>query len=782
MKNGKWNLQTENYQFIKIYQIKLTINESIDIDKFRLLVLSHSLSLKQIPSVFSENSFLIFPNTTEKYCVICFDIYNNFNNINLNELFLIDNFIWDFSINNFNFIINLFQYSLTNYYFYKFINYSPIYFSNFLYFEFFENISNQILFKPIPILNNKSLIIRIFIQENIYLESNYFNIPNINSFLLISPYPNPFLVLDSNKDLIHVKNVNEEYFTFNLNSIYYLKILKPNILLKKFFEFNSEDFFELIKRNQKDKIKSNIFSVENKDFINFEIKDIENFLLNQSYEKNSNLNFLIDFLPSHPTYLIYEIENNLNNQKILNQIFQKFNMFPNKYFNSTLSISGFLSFIRFDFGFSKISPPKFSNLFLNFSNFNFKNLGIPNVLVNQNGNLIEYPANLIIENWIENQFLPISGPKYCHFVVFIDKSYGFTLENIQNYISQMKNLYNLLGFGNIKELSNDESYHFILSSSIIDSIDNFFKKKSLAEFQQYPIITFLISSTVFNPSFLPHSILTYIRPNSILSSSSIEISAIAFITYCRVRFFSPSPYGMYSISSREPAVLFFGFRYQPPILLNRKTDNYILHFLWDNNNELLSCVDDIGSLLHVFHCFNLNRIYDFFLDLIDFLKDINLKITFSLFSEGISNDLYEEIIQKFSNILNIISIFSLFPSPYIQFLTDFNFIDDGIVFSNIESQFIINNLKIPLSSCFIISKNQPSYQISLYFTNNNLNFNEELEFIAHQFSNLSWLSIKPTCELRTLSYPPHLSALLRKNNGITSIVSPFEFLPSTEKI
>ena len=53
---------------------------------------------------------------------------------------------------------------------------------------------------------------------------------------------------------------------------------------------------------------------------------------------------------------------------------------------------------------------------------------------------------------------------------------------------------------------------------------------------------------------------------------------------------------------------------------------------------------------------------------------------------------------------------------------------------------------------------------------------------AKHMSHMSWLSVKPGSENRTISYPPHVCALIRKNTPPTTILSCYEFLPSTEII
>ena len=84
----------------------------------------------------------------------------------------------------------------------------------------------------------------------------------------------------------------------------------------------------------------------------------------------------------------------------------------------------------------------------------------------------------------------------------------------------------------------------------------------------------------------------------------------------------------------------------------------------------------------------------------------------------------------------------------------------------------------PSATCYVMSKFQPPYMASIYRRGGN---QQLLEYVT-KMSHLSWLSVKPGDEKRTISYPPHICALLRKNNCTCLTISRFEFLPSQEKI
>ena len=170
--------------------------------------------------------------------------------------------------------------------------------------------------------------------------------------------------------------------------------------------------------------------------------------------------------------------------------------------------------------------------------------------------------------------------------------------------------------------------------------------------------------------------------------------------------------------------------------------------------------------------------------MIEFLDGIDLRFTLSLLSEGMPKLIYKSINEKFKFIIDQMKLFTIFPCSSIQFDFNENFDDDIIVFDKLEQSIESKEGQFlpPEETCFVGSQNLPIYTVSLYSKDAWRNSKSILNDFVQRMSHLSWLSVKPGSEKRTISYPPHIAALLRKNHSRTDIISKFEFLPSKEKI
>ena len=87
----------------------------------------------------------------------------------------------------------------------------------------------------------------------------------------------------------------------------------------------------------------------------------------------------------------------------------------------------------------------------------------------------------------------------------------------------------------------------------------------------------------------------------------------------------------------------------------------------------------------------------------------------------------------------------------------------------------------PLVSCYVVSRRFPAYYLSLYYSSDP-NYTETLKSIAINLSNLSWLSVRPGHEKRTIGYPPGFNLILQKIPANSSAVNKFEFLPYDDQL
>lgn len=769
------------WKIIDIYRVSSVNDDSNDVLRIKFLVISHMMALKRIPSIFSENSLDIFGKCQKSCFVFIFDLFSNFCEEMISDRFLkIEKFQYNPNTDPRGDVYNLLQKAYTLYQMYYFREKKPLYMTSFLFFEENESYTEPFLLKSVPILRNECLSFRTVIQGSLNAIVKPRKAIPLNSFVLLPPYENPLIVVESSNDILMLMTMNKEFININTRHDPFVLLSNPSIVLKKFFEFKSTDFrkpYPSINTTQ-----NFLLNYEPKEFIKFEPDEIEAFFLEKSTKSKKN-ECQIEFEPSNPQNIIMELESDSILSEILMESFESRDFYPKHSCHCSLMISSFLSYFRFEFGFSQVTPPLHAQNITDLSDCEYIQLGIPLLAVKKRGEKVLVPANEIIYQWEEEMYTPINGEKCGHFVVFCDSTIGANIPMLKTFINQLSDKYTMYGFGSMTEIPHTEAYHMVHPASLPDYIHSFFQKRALSEFRHIPIISYIVSSPIFHPLFIPHSIAAYISPNSVLSASVSDIKTLAFITYSRIRFFSPSPYGMYHVSERESAALFFGFRYQHPFLLCRDGEAITIHFAYDSESKLLSCVDDIGSVLHVLPMESLDVLPLFLADLKVLLKNIPLRFTVSLFKEFITNKEFNQITSIFEGISEEIGIYTMFPESSIQLYSSPSLIDDAFIIAEPESHFRFeSDIHIPIKSGFIVSNNHPPYSVSLLFHKSNNDGDSNLiEFVKH-ISHLSWLSVKPTSEKRTVSYPPHLAALLRKNNCDSRIVSNFEFLPSVERV
>jgi hypothetical protein len=453
--------------------------------------------------------------------------------------------------------------------------------------------------------------------------------------------------------------------------------------------------------------------------------------------------------------------------------------FPSSRHKLHLVFASFLSFFRFDFGFAQFAPPRHGRRLCTPSYCRYELLGIPSILVNCRGLLREVPAETVCDRWESDRFLPISGPKNGHFVVFCQSQ--IPQQAVRAFFSDFLHVYTLFGFGKLSPMPKIDTFYFEPSDTLRSRIDEFHRTQPLWEFQAEPLLSFIVAPPFFDSRSVFPSIVTHVKPWNITGGSRDEIATLAFVVYSRIRLFAPAPFGMIDIARFETAVLFFGFRYQPPYVLRRRSETVTMHVAWDVESGLSAWMDDIGSVLHVLGQATLERLVRMIWDLVDFLRSADVRLTVSVLAEGISNELYTRITREFGVLLKKTTVFTALPAAAVQVVFPDEFADDAVLIGQREQQ-CDGRFREPLACCFVASQNHPSYMCALYLTERTGPPEAVLIEFVRAMSHLSWLSVKPGAEKRTIAYPPHVAALLRKNSGDTLIVDRFEFLPMSEVI
>ena len=798
MSSVQWNLDPIEVAIVDIFQISI-IPEALDVyeatNDRRLLILSHYLGYKRVPAFFLQKQ----PDYSIRNVghiqnegnsvVLVFNLYHNFNaekllgNFNWCE---IRSWKWQIEEKFDDQIYDDFQRALNVASYYEFERLKPLYFSSYLLFRRSDSISEPFLYQKVPVKRENSLCIRTSIQGSLKFVIDYRSPVEPGSYILVPPYEHPFCVISSTDQTISLRSVEKELMNIDIRKTLFVLITNPSVLMSKFYMEKSTP--------------AQTKSLETFDYYNYTNEDIEAYLcqifvdnntLNQSNKLMSNsspndVNYettIIEYPQLTIEQILSQMIEDRNERKIISECLGE-GIFPSKRVPLTITIASFLSFFRFDFGFSDVKPPFHAQNLITSSTCRYERVGIPNILVNSHGSLFSTPADTAIDQWESQRFQPISGIKSCHFVVFCINSISPSLT--QSFFAQFCHTYKLLNFGSLTPFPHDDAFQYMPYEDMPVRIENFFKRFNTSQFQQYPVLTFIVGAPIYDSNFMPHSILSYVRPEQIETASEAEMKTLAFVVYSRIRTFIPYPYGMIDISSNNTAAIFiFGFRYRPPFLLQRQQKAVTFHIAWDQHTEMSAMIDDIGSVLHVLPRTKIQGILKLINDAKQLLYGAEVQFTVSILAEGISEDLYDEICQTFGSELDKVTLFAVSPAPNVQVLFKEQFKDDAVIFAPVE-QFMEScdgkEYKKALATCYVVAHTLPAYSVSLY-TNDVWKPPETcvLEY-AKQMSHLSWLSVKPGSESRTISYPPHICALLRKTGPLVQRICRYEFLPSLERI
>lgn len=484
------------------------------------------------------------------------------------------------------------------------------------------------------------------------------------------------------------------------------------------------------------------------------------------------------------TTIINEEITNKGIREILTNSFKRFaeERLPNLTELNLPSIS-FPSFFEFAIPLRKSQPFKSTTCFTHYAPIEIQKIHHPSVLVNGNGTPHETSPTSIFTEWKTNHYLPISGRKSGTFVVFI-VDVDIEINKVMDYFDSLIVAFTTYELGDLKPYREAETFIKTTEKDLYEVASNFFEvdksnSQTLSEFQQQPLLPFIICHPYFNQTMMQHSLFTTIPIQKVRSIKQSEIDHLAFIVYNRIRTFNPSPFGRINLPPPILASLFFGYRYQHPYHLARYSkDKLTLHIVWDPNTLAATFIDDIGSVLHTFQNQNLTNLIIHISSLIQHLKNLVVNITFSILGESAQTELISSAISLFSQAnINNFSIFSIVPTPQIQFMVDHDGNEDFVVFDDPELTITTNySPAVPTATCYVAAVDQPVYRISYFYNSKGSEPKKCLTDFATEMSNLSWLSVNVETNTREYSYPPNLAVLLQKIQVKTSVVTGFDFL------
>ena len=789
---AEWNLDTHQ-SFLNINVIQLSMDARDEDEKhlatkFRMLILSNQIAMSGVPAAFAPSSPSYATRKSSSAVVLVFDCFENFDTSALPFWCVSSAFEWDATKLFTDEICEHFLRALTLCNYYRMIDMKPMYFTSFLLFPSSGNVLEPFLFQQVPVLKDGVLRLRTVVQDGLGCIVGSRKAPSKGDFLLVPPLNHPVLVHATDERTKQITVVTVDRVTLVLDApVKFVKLTKPSLVLHKLF--TSDAVVEVVR----DGVRSSGKLCQFKDIdpFTFTAKDLEEYFNQRGAEDGTVtpetdvvVSVLEDPEPSTEQILSEEVSDPQARARILECIGRNA-ILPPQEPKLTCIVANFLSFFRFDFGFSTVGLPKYARRLADSrcsitSKVPYARLGIPRLIVNMDGKRSEIEANEIIQRWEDSKMMPISGEKNCHYVVF-------ALQNIprggvEDFMRSLSHSYTQYGFGNMTRYPKDDYFHHVQPSTMKDDITRFFRTMQTVEFQTYPVITFIVSDPIYDPHFVPHSILTYIRPSSINYASDVEIRSLAFVVYSRMRAFNPEPYGMLNVVTDSPAaVAIFGHRYAPPFQLSRRGDTMQIHIAWDDQTGLCAIIDDVGSVLHHLQSVQLANIIEIMRSFKEMLDTKLSGMTLTVLGEGLTTDQYQTYSRALDqNGFDEVQIFTVSPAPGVEASFPEAFGDDAIIFDSPEQMYETPGpLARAQASCYVISQHNPPYKASIYKGEDP---NKSLELYVTAMSHLTWCSVKPGIPNRTISYPPHVCALLRKNECRVQTLSRFEFLPSTEPI
>jgi hypothetical protein len=779
MGNAEWNLDLLSIPFFRIHQISLHSSVPGDSNLAgdrRLLVFANFLAFRGFPAFFLAQPPPYTESDASGSVVLVFDIFGRFINFPISPCFAVIS--KDFAVES-PFIGPLYdhlQRALILVSYYELRHLKPLYFTSYLLFPGSPTQSDPFLFQKIPIKRDRSLCIRTSVKGSLdFVIDCRWSVP-VGSFILVPPHEHPYSVIGSTADVLFLLSIEQEMSTINFRETPFVLFTRPTSLLPKFYQTQTS----------RPNPKSQFCHFAPTDFYSDPPDAVDSFLSHRFATPPLSADApspLPERFLEFPDFSIEEILSQLVPDAAERAAIRpNVSAFPSSRCPTLRTVvATFLSLVRFDFGFSVVRPPFHAHPMIASSTCRYERLGIPRILVNCCGSAVEAAANAVVAEWETKRYAPVSGPKSAHFSVVC--SAGVRMAAVKCFFSELRHIYCLLQFGNLSPFPRFEAYYEVANEGIPAFIREFFTDQILGEFQQFPILTFIVGPMIFDADFSPHSIISYVRPESVATASADEIKTFAFVVYSRIRVFAPCPFGMINIAQNESATLFFGFRYQPPFVLKRAAGAELtIHIAWDCATEASAWIDDAGSALHHFPRTPIHKLHQLMVDLARLLTGTQVRFTLVLLAEGISRGRLERLLRQMNDLE--IEIFTVVPEPAVQVMFNEEFDDDAAI-SGVAEQFredLDGEFIDPDASCFVVARSLPAYSASVYGIGNQERAREVLLHFVTAMSHLSWLSVKPGSEMRTISIPPHVVALLRRIEPSCTVLSRYEFLPSIERI
>ena len=786
----EWNLESLDIATVRVFQVVYS-SDAVSDTEFasdrRLLVLSHAIAYAGIPALWVRQTPSYLKRRESGASVLVFDLKDEFGRFKLPVYVTDEATVFEIARPFASEFYDQLQRALCLASYYELRELKPLYFTSFLLIPGSGSKSEPFLYQRVPVRKNKKLCMRTTMKGSLdFVVDMRLPVP-AGSFVLVPPYEHPFYVMScaQDKHKMSLLSVEKEFISIDYTKTVFVLITRPPVQMASFYEMSEQSKAPAARR---------MCQFETKEWYEFPQEDIDSFIaarfaVDESGPDEEKKETMVSVF-EYPEITIEQVLSQMiSDEKERQAIFECLGpegTLPSRRFELHIRAASFLSFFRFDFGFSDVKPPYHAQSLIRGSRCEYERLGIPGILVGCDGAISNASASEVIDNWVEKRYQPISGPKSGHYIVV--STPDIPIEHAKLFFKQLSHIYTLHEFGTLTPFPRFEAYYSIPVADMSSFIMSFYNDQLLSEFQQFHLLTFIVGPPIYDSGFRPHSILSYVRPESIDTAGHEEISAFAFVVYSRIRNFSPAPYGMISLapaSLGDAGSLFFGYRYQPPFVLPRQNERKMtMHVAWDQAQNMSAWMDDIGSVLQFIPNTPLGKIIQTMGNCVKIMEGTEVRFTISVLAEGLSPELLSQIETALGPFLPNTTIFSVSPEPTVQVLFKEEFQDDAVIIADAEQYRSSTDGEFarPYATCYVVAHTLPAYSVCVYTKPTVTSPETTLMEYVKQMSHLSWLSVKPGSRSRTISYPPHICALIRKNSASTTILSRYEFLPSIEII
>jgi hypothetical protein len=763
-----WN--TDSLEIHSLLLTQIIINPDLpESDPFtnslRLLILSHRIAHSGIPAFYLSSSPSYSQFSLSIPTVIVFDYSDTFSDSVIPTDFFRSK-QWKITVPDLFSaeLMDHFQRALTLCSLYRFSSDSPLYFTTFLLFRGTEFFPEAFLFQQVPVRREKMLCVRTVVQGRLECILDCAYSVATGSFVLLPPYEHPFFVAASLPSEMTLLGVDRSVVMIHSGRCRFEYLTKPHAWMGNFFAQEKEAGF------------GSPIAAPPEDFFSFKSEEVARFFGKMSIEREPSA-YEIHSHEATVAEMIAEQTNDSAARVVIRSQLGTHHFFPSCRQRLRLVVLDGLSLLRFEFGFADCAPPRHGRCLCEYTECQYEQLTIPQVRAKRDGMIWSLGADKVCDVWERDRLTPISGPKTATYIVFCDREVA--PRAVLRFFGDLTHAYRMMGFGKLSANQNSDSVWFGPPEEISRKVEQFFRRNSTAEFDQPPIVCFIIRNQTPDIGFNPPTIVLRINPDRVTQGTSEEMRTLAFMLYSEIRAFLPSMIGAFEMKNDSIMSLFFGFRYQPAFVLARAGPELRMHIAWDPESSITVWIDDIGSVLGTIQVKLVPEISSLINDLVSLLKDANVSLTLTVLGEGITDDQMARIKNDLAGHWQLLDVFAVAPAPAVQVSLPDEFHGDALIIASRE-QTSEREFKEPLATGYVVSRHRPSYMCSLYSVGDGTRKEKALSQYVEAMSHLSWLSVKPGAERRTISYPPHIAALLKRSKTETLAMSRFEFLPSAE--